>query len=109
MSDEIKFEKALERLEKIVQDLESGDIPIDEALKRYEEGIRLSRSCQKKLDEAEKKIEILTRSLDGSLKKQPFDIQEAETEAAPKKSKKTPAKENSQGNSGAEDDEDLLF
>ena len=63
MEEEIKFEKALERLEKIVEELESGDLALEEALKRYEEGVKLSRACTKKLTEAEKKIETLTRTL----------------------------------------------
>ncbi len=80
MTEEIKFEKALERLEKIVEDLEAGNIPLEDALKKYEEGVRLSALCQKKLSQAEKKIEVLTRSLDGSLKKEPFDPEDEEDE-----------------------------
>ena len=107
MAEEIKFEKALEQLEKIVEDLESGNIPLEEALKKYEEGVRLSRACQQKLHQAEKKIEILTKTLDGSLKKEPFDLEAAEnTEgASSKKAKRTqaPAKDKAAG------DEDMLF
>ena len=82
---EIKFEKALERLEKIVEDLEAGNIELEDALKKYEEGVRLARACQKKLDEAEKKVEILTRSLDGTLKREAFQSasEEEGREAAP--------------------------
>lgn len=86
MSEEIKFEKALERLEKIVEDLEAGNIPLEDALKKYEEGVKLSALCQKRLSQAEKKIEVLTRSLDGSLHKEPFDPEENE-EAPPRKTK----------------------
>ncbi len=85
MTEEIKFEKALERLEKIVEDLEAGNIPLEDALKKYEEGVKLSALCQKRLSQAEKKIEVLTRSLDGSLKKEPFEPEE--NEEAPKKGK----------------------
>ena len=77
MSEEIKFEKALERLEKIVEDLETGNIALEDALKKYEEGVKLSALCQKRLSQAEKKIEILTKSLDGSIKKEPFDPEES--------------------------------
>lgn len=73
MSEEIKFEKAMEKLEKIVEDLENGNIALEDALKKYEEGVKLSRICQKRLSAAEKKIEVLTRSLDGDLQKEPFD------------------------------------
>ena len=92
MTEEIKFEKALEQLEKIVDALEGGNISLDEALKKYEEGVRLSRACQKKLQEAEKKIEILTRSLDGSVNREPFEAPEADEPAAVKKTRKPQAK-----------------
>lgn len=77
-SEELKFEKALERLEKIVEELESGNIPLDEALKKYEEGVRLSRACSERLAQAEKKIQILTKTLDGSIKREPFELEEKE-------------------------------
>ena len=73
---ELKFEKALEKLEKIVEDLESGNLPLDEALKQYEEGVKLSRNCSEKLSQAEKKIQILTKSLDGTFKREPFEVED---------------------------------
>ena len=78
VSEEPKFEKALERLEKIVEELETGNLALDEALKKYEEGVRLSRTCSEKLTQAEKKIQILTKTLDGSLKREPFELGEKE-------------------------------
>ena len=78
MTEEIKFEKALERLEKIVAELEEGNIPLDEALKKYEEGIKLSRACNEKLNQAEKKIQVLSKSLDGSSKREDFECDEKE-------------------------------
>ena len=78
MSEEIKFEKALERLEKIVEELESGDLPLEEALKRYEEGVKLSRTCSEKLSQVEKKIQVLTKTLDGSFKREDFEFEEKE-------------------------------
>ena len=105
-TEEIKFEKALERLEKIVEDLENGNISLEDALKKYEEGVRLSRLCQKKLSQAEKKIEILTRSLDGSLEKEPFEnAEEGEEKPEPAKKIKKPAAKGKE----AADNEDLLF
>lgn len=77
-AEEIKFEKALERLEKIVEELEAGDIPLEDALKKYEEGVRLSRTCSEKLAQAEKKIQILTKTLDGSLKREAFELEDKE-------------------------------
>ena len=67
-----KFEDALNKLEKIVSQLEEGEISLEESLKLFEEGIRLSRFCNQKLDEAEKKVEILLKGKDGTLNAQPF-------------------------------------
>lgn len=64
---EMKFEEALEKLEKIVEELEGGDLSLDESMKRYEEGIRLSKLCSKRLEEAKKKVELLLKSEDGKL------------------------------------------
>ena len=58
---DMNFEKALEKLEKIVDNLEAGDLPLDASLKKYEEGIKLARDCQQKLDKAKEKIEILVK------------------------------------------------
>ena len=68
-----RFEDALNKLEKIVSQLEEGDIALEESLRLFEEGIRLSRFCNQKLDEAEKKVEILLKDKNGILKTRPFD------------------------------------
>jgi exodeoxyribonuclease VII small subunit len=73
MTEEIKFEEALTRLEEIVEKLEDGDLPLDESLSAFEEGIRLSRICAKLLNEAERKVEILTKGEDGQLIARPFE------------------------------------
>ncbi len=67
-----RFEDALNKLEKIVSQLEDGDISLEESLKLFEEGIRLSRICNQKLDEVEKKVEILIKGEDGSIRAKPF-------------------------------------
>ena len=67
-----RFEDALNKLERIVSQLEEGEISLEESLKLFEEGIRLSRLCNQKLDEAEKKVEILLKGKDGTLNAQPF-------------------------------------
>ena len=54
------FESSLEKLEKIVSELEEGDLPLEKSIKAFEEGIKLTRHCQKLLTEAELKIEKLT-------------------------------------------------
>lgn len=69
---EMTFEKAMASLEKIVHELESGDLPLEKALGKFEEGVRLTRMCSKKLDETEKKINILMRKEDGSVRKEEF-------------------------------------
>ncbi len=73
---EIKFEKAIQRLEKIVDDLETGELDIDKSLEIFEEGIKMSRVCSKKLSEAEAKIEKLTRDQKGELVTELFPVEE---------------------------------
>ena len=85
MNEKFQFEKALEELEKIVEAMESGELTLDQALKKYEEGVGLVRACQSKLSETEKKIEILTKTLDGALKKEVFDPEEPAPRAKKKK------------------------
>ena len=59
------FESAMERLQRIVQEMESDTLPLEEMLERYEEGIRLVQVCSEKLAAAEKRIEIVTRNASG--------------------------------------------
>ena len=73
---EIKFEKAIQRLEKIVDDLEKGEMDIDKSLVIFEEGIKMSRVCSKKLNEAEAKIEKLTKDQKGELVTELFPVEE---------------------------------
>ena len=69
----VKFEDALKRLEKIVERLEAGEVPLEESLSLYEEGISLFRQCSSKLDEAKKKVEILTKKTGSDkLQAEPF-------------------------------------
>ena len=72
----LKFETALEKLEKIVGEMESGDLPLDDILKKYEEGSALVGYCSRKLSEAEKRIEILMKNKAGALEARPFDEEE---------------------------------
>jgi exodeoxyribonuclease VII small subunit len=67
------FEDALKRLEEIVQQMESGDLTLEESLGLFEEGVRLTRVCSQRLDEAEKKIELLTKDEQGSVKAKAMD------------------------------------
>ncbi len=59
--EDLKFEKALEKLEKIVEELEEGDLSLEDMLKKYEEGVNLSNICTKKLNQTKKKIKMLTK------------------------------------------------
>jgi exodeoxyribonuclease VII small subunit len=67
------FEQAMRQLEQIVQDLESGEMPLEKALKKFEEGIELSKFCTEKLDETEKRITILVRDSGGKVSEMPFE------------------------------------
>ena len=62
-STTLDFEASLKELEKIVRELESGDVNLDQSLKRFEQGIELYRKCRSTLETAEKKIKILSDSL----------------------------------------------
>ena len=73
---QIKFEKAMQRLEQIVEDLEKGELDIDKSLEIFEEGIKMSRICSKKLNEAEAKIEKLTQSQKGELASELFPVED---------------------------------
>jgi len=75
MSDKktIKLEKSLADLEELVEELESGDLPLDQAMKKFEQGIKLTRNCQSALKEAEQKVEILLQSAGGGESLQEFE------------------------------------
>ena len=66
------FEQSMEQLEQIVQELESGDLPLEKAIKKFEEGIQLSKLCAKKLDETEKKVALLLEDEQGNITEAPF-------------------------------------
>jgi len=67
-----KFEDSLERLEKIVDDLEKGNVPLEQALKLFEEGMQLSTACRKELEQAEGKVEVLLKQ-NGKLQPEPYE------------------------------------
>jgi exodeoxyribonuclease VII small subunit len=55
----------MKQLERIVQELEGGDLPLETAIKKFEEGMKLTKLCSKKLDETEKKVSILLKDAEG--------------------------------------------
>ena len=61
----VNLEKSLADLEDLVEELESGDLPLEKAMKKFEDGIKLTRACQTALKEAEQKVEILLKSAGG--------------------------------------------
>ncbi len=61
----VDLEKSLSQLEDLVEELESGDLPLEKAMKKFEEGIKLTRGCQTALKDAEQKVAILLKSAGG--------------------------------------------
>lgn len=71
------FEKKLQKLEKIVTEMEKGDLSLDSALKSFEEGVKLSRECSKELEEAEQKVKLLVGvDSDGNPKTEDFEVED---------------------------------
>ena len=66
------FEQSMKLLERIVQELENGDLPLEKAIKKFEEGIKLTKFCSQKLDETEKKISVLLKNSEGQMTEKPF-------------------------------------
>lgn len=68
-----KFEAALEELEEVVEQLESGELSLEDSLAAFEKGVGLVKFCNQKLNEVEKKIELLVKDRDGRLELRAFD------------------------------------
>ena len=66
------FEQSMKQLERIVQELEGGDLPLETAIKKFEEGMKLTKFCSEKLDETEKKVSILLKNAEGRIAEKPF-------------------------------------
>src|SRR5438309_11954564 len=82
VSPELNFESAMDRLETIVEQMESGKMPLEELIVRYEEGMKLVKVCQERLASAEQRIEIITRNNAGKPVVKDFQPS-AEKEAIP--------------------------
>jgi exodeoxyribonuclease VII small subunit len=67
------FETSLEELERIVRELEHGELTLEKSLELFEQGVKLSRECQDRLNQAERRIEILMRDSQGRATVRPFD------------------------------------
>ena len=70
---EVPFEEALKKLESIVEQMESGELPLETMTARFEEGVRLVKTCQKRLEEAEMKISKLEKDAGGQPALKPAD------------------------------------
>ncbi|MEO6508083.1 MAG: exodeoxyribonuclease VII small subunit [Chthoniobacterales bacterium] len=84
---EANFEQAMKRLEEIVEQMESGELPLEDLIVRYEEGMKLVKVCQERLASAEQRIEIITRNSAGKpvVKKfEPAAAAQPETQGEPK-------------------------
>lgn len=66
------FELSIEQLEKIVTELESGELSLEDSMKKFEEGIKLSKLCSKMLDETEQKIMMLVKNSNDQISEVPF-------------------------------------
>lgn len=75
---EKSFEGAMQRLEEITQNLESGDLSLEDSIDVFEEGMKLAKFCTKKLEEAEKKVTKLVQEGEGKFSQQPFEVEEEE-------------------------------
>jgi exodeoxyribonuclease VII small subunit len=70
---ELNFEKAMDRLEAIVEQMEAGKLPLEDLIVRYEEGMNLVKICQERLASAEQKIEIIARNSSGKAMVKDFE------------------------------------
>ncbi|WP_405242613.1 exodeoxyribonuclease VII small subunit [Lentisalinibacter salinarum] len=70
---DINLEQALGELESLVEEMETGDLPLEEAMKKFERGITLTRQCQTALRDAEQKVEVLLKKAGGEEATAPFE------------------------------------
>lgn len=75
------FERKLEALEKIVAEMERGEMSLEESLQAYERGVKLTHECQNALDSAQQRIKVLTEK-NGALSEEPFNEDSSEDEAS---------------------------
>ncbi len=73
---DVSFEDAVKKLESIVEEMESDELPLDKLLVRYEEGAKLVKACEEKLQSAETRIMQLEETLEGELAARPVTLRE---------------------------------
>lgn len=78
---EVDFATAVEQLEQLVEQLESGELTLEGSLAAFEQGVRLTRNAQRRLDEAELRVRTLVEGPDGGIDFEPFDAPAAENDS----------------------------
>lgn len=78
--EQLSFEKAVEKLEEVVEKLENDELNLADALKYFEQGIKLTRYCKEQLSQAEGKIKLLLTQADGEVELTDFKIEESEND-----------------------------
>lgn len=73
--NDLTFEEAIEDLEKLVAELENGEMPLDKSVETFKKGMELSNHCSKLLDDAEKTISILIEQRDGTMSEEKFELE----------------------------------
>jgi exodeoxyribonuclease VII small subunit len=73
-AESLSVEQAMERLENLVREMETGQMPLDRLISSYEEGVRLAGLCQEKLDAAAKKIQIIAKNASGQTSLEDFPL-----------------------------------
>jgi len=73
MAEKKGFEQSLGQLEKIVEELEGGELSLDDSMKKYEAGLKLLKDCYQYLERAEKRIQKLVKKEDGTFSLEPFE------------------------------------
>ena len=66
------YDRLVVRLEKVVEELEGGELTLEQSIEKFSEGVRLAREAAKKLDEAERRVDMLLRAEDGSVEAEPL-------------------------------------
>ena len=79
-ADELSFEDAFERLEMVVNEMETEQVPLESLIENYEAGTRWYEICQKRLEEAQGRIEMIRKKADGKVEVEPFDPESAAEE-----------------------------
>jgi exodeoxyribonuclease VII small subunit len=69
------YDAIVARLERVVGELESGQLTLEQSIEKFAEGVRLAKDASRKLDEAERRIDLLVRGPDGAEETVPFDAQ----------------------------------